>query len=68
MSVSNDSIKLSITTGEEYRFSQLAILYSDYSVEEIMADGYTQEQANAIFNLNKKYENNLPAYTNFLKS
>ena len=55
-------------TGEEYRFSQLAILYSDYSVEEIMADGYTQEQANAIFNLNKKYENNLPAYTNFLKS
>ena len=54
-------------TGEEYRFSQLAILYSDYTVEEIMADGYTQDQANGIYNICKKYSQNLPSYANFLK-
>ena len=55
-------------TGEEYRFSQLAILYDGYTVQEIMLEGYSKEEANAIFNLSKKYTTNLPAYSKFLNN
>lgn len=46
-------------TGMEYRGATYAIMYSDYSLEEIMAEGHSEEEAKGILSCVKKYEQNL---------
>ena len=46
-------------TGMEYRGATYAIMYSDYSLEEIMAEGHGEEEAKGILSCVKKYEQNL---------